>query len=167
MWIMNDTLPLADACIWSVALCADTGRTRFMPPLWDIWTYTWVTNLESLLCLCVFFFFFLLVSSSPCMFIHIKLYQQRAYTSLSNKHQGKSRYNWLAQRLPASGASCITEKRPAGWIMIEWHHGLARVLRSRCSLEIFCPLWGMWVVLLPGIQWRNRTLLLCAASTLD
>lgn len=114
-----------------------------------------------------FFFFFLLVSSSPCMFIHIKLYQQRAYTSLSNKHQGKSRYNWLAQRLPASGASCITEKRPAGWIMIEWHHGLARVLRSRCSLEIFCPLWGMWVVLLPGIQWRNRTLLLCAASTLD
>lgn len=79
------------------------------------------------------FFFFLSVSSSLCMFIHIKWHQRPAYTLLSNKHQARSRYNWLAQMLPASSGQLYNRERPASWIMMKWHHGLAWVLRFKCS----------------------------------
>lgn len=58
------------------------------------------------------YFFFLLVSSSPCMFIHVKLYQRPTYTSLSNKYQARSRYNWLAQMLPAPRGQLYNRERP-------------------------------------------------------
>lgn len=71
------------------------------------------------------------------MLIHIKLYRRPTSTSLSNKHQARSRYNWLAQILPASRDQLYNRDQAASWIMMKWHHGLAGVLGFRCSCLTF------------------------------
>lgn len=113
-----------------------------------------------------FFFFVNLVSSSLCMSIHIKLYQRPTYTSLSNKYQARSRYNWLAQILPASRGQLYNREQPASWIIMKWHHRLAWVLSFRYSVSCLCLLWSMWIAVLLGIC-RNKKFSLCLPSGPD
>lgn len=127
------------ACWWlhlyKVASCADTGWTCFLSSLWYIWTHTWVT--KKVYSALLFFFFLHLVSSSLCMLIHIKLHQRPTSTSLSNTQQTRSRYDWLAQSLPASRDQLYNRDQAASGIMMKWRHGLAGVLRFRCSCLTF------------------------------
>lgn len=162
---MNDTLQHTDDCVSiKVASCADTGWTCFLSSLWYIWTYTWVT--KKVYFALLFFFFVNLVSSSLCMSIHIKLYQRPTYTSLSNKYQARSRYNWLAQILPASRGQLYNREQPASWIIMKWHHRLAWVLSFRYSVSCLCLLWSMWIAVLLGIC-RNKKFSLCLPSGPD
>lgn len=101
-------------------------------------------------------FFFLSVSSSLCMFIHIKWHQRPAYTLLSNKYQARSRYNWLAQMLPASSGQLYNRERPASWIMMKWHHGWHGFYALSAPVCLLCLPWNLWTAALLGIQWGSH-----------